>query len=153
MTDQDLKPDEAQAALDAIAEKQRAGFRHAAMPRWYSAGLAVIVAVGFSLYALEQPGNMPALFIVLGLALFIGASRNRIAVSGKELPDTGIGVLALVAVGALLLALFFGGIMARRAYDIAWLPVLTGCIAGATIFLLGESDRRYNLKRSADTPD
>lgn len=153
MTDQDLKRDNAKAALDSIAEKQRAAFRRAVLPRWYSAGLALIVAVGFSLYALEQPGNMPALFIVLGLALFIGASRNRIAASGKELPDTRIGVLALIAVCVFLLALFFGGIIARRAYDIAWLPVLTGCIAGATIFLLGESERRYNLTRSADTPD
>lgn len=153
MTDQELKPDEARAALDTIAEKQRASFRRAVLPRWYSAGLALIVAVGFSLYALEQPGNTPALFIVLGLALFIGASRNRIAAYGKELPDTRIGALALLAVCVFLLALFFGGIIARRAYDIAWLPVLTGCIAGATIFLLGESERRYNLMRSAEAPD
>lgn len=55
----------------------------------------MIVAIGFSLYAMEQPGNKPALFIVLGLAIFIGASRERVAVFGKELPDTRIGVLAL----------------------------------------------------------
>jgi len=149
MTTQNLKPDEAQVALDAIEEKQRAAFRHAVPPRWYGAGLALIVGIGFALYAMEEPGNTPGLFIVLGLALFIGASREKLGVFGKELPDTKTGMWALAGVCVFLLALFFGGIMARRAYDIAWVPLVTGFVAGTTIFLLSESARRYYLSRAA----
>ena len=149
MTKQNLKPDEAQVALDAIEESQRAAFRHAVPPRWYGAGLALIVGIGFALYAMEEPGNTPGLFIVLGLVLFIGASREKLGVFGKELPDTKTGMWALAGVCVFLLALFFGGIMARRAYDIAWVPLVTGFVAGTTIFLLSESARRYYLGRAA----
>jgi di/tricarboxylate transporter len=89
------------------------------------------------------------LFIVLGLALFIAAGREKIGASGKELPDTKTGIWALLGIGVFLLALFFGGIIVRRAYDIAWVPLVTGFIAGAAIFLLSESERRYyQLKAS-----
>ena len=149
MTDQNVKPDEAQAALDSIEEMQRAGFGRASPPRWFSVGLSIIVAIGFALYAMEDPGNTPVLFLVLGTALFIGASRARIGVLGKELPDTSTGVWALAGICLLLLVLFFGGIYVRRAYDIAWIPLATGFIAGATIFVLGESERRHNRMRAS----
>ena len=149
MTDKDIKPDEAQVALNSIEEMQRAGFGRASPPRWFGVGLSIIVAIGFALYAMEDPGNTPALFLVLGMVLFIGASREKIGAFGKELPDTKTGMWALAGICLFLLALFFGGIVIRRAYDIAWVPLVTGSIAGATIFLLGESERRYYRMRAA----
>ena len=43
-----------------------------------------------------------------------------------------------------LLVLFFGGIYVRRAYDVAWVPMVTGLVAGVTIFLLSASERRQH---------
>lgn len=149
MTDQKLKPGEAEVALDSVDKMQRAGFGHASPPRWFGIGIALIVATGFALYALEDPGNSPALFMTLGMVLFIGASRQKMAVLGKNLPDTRTGMWALAGVSAFLLALFFGGIVIRRAFDIAWVPLLTGAIAGTTIYLLSESERRYNQSKAA----
>jgi hypothetical protein len=111
--------------------------------------MALIVAIGFALYAMKDPGNTPPLFIILGLVLLIGASREKAGVLGKELPDTKIGIWALAGICLFLLVLFFGGIVIRRAYDIAWVPLVTGSIAGATIFLLGESERRYYQVKAA----
>jgi len=150
MTDNNVKPDEAQDALDSVEKLTTSGFRRAMPPRWYGVGISLIVAVGFALYALDDPGNSPALFLVLGIALFVGFSRERINVFGKELPNTTVGIWAIVGICAFLLTLFFGGIIVRRAYDIAWAPLVTGLVAGITIFLLSESERRFYLKKSDD---
>ena len=150
MTGKNIKSDEAKDALNSVEKAKRSGFRRAIPPRWYSLGISLIVAVGFALYGLEDPGNFPALFIVLGIALFVGFSRERIDVFAKELPDTKAGILAMVGICAFLFALFFGGIIVRRAYNIAWVPVVTGLIAGITIFLLSESERRFYLKKADD---
>lgn len=147
MTGKNIKLDEAQDALDSVEKAKSAGFRRAMPPRWYGVGISLIVAVGFALYSLEDPGNSPALFIVLGMALFVGFSRERIDVFAKELPNTKPGIWALVGVSAFLFALFFGGIIVRRAYDAAWVPVVTGLIAGITIFFLSESERRFYVKK------
>ena len=56
----------------------------------------------------------------------------------------------MAGICAFLIALFFGGIIVRRAYDIAWVPLVTGLIAGITIFLLSESERRFYLKKAGD---
>ena len=49
-----------------------------------------------------------------------------------------------------LLALFFGGIYVRRAYELAWVPVVTGLVASLTLFLISEGERRYYLTRAAN---
>ena len=150
MADQNIQPDEAKDALDSVDKMQRAGWRRAVPPRWYGAGISLIVAIGFSLYALEDPGSFPGLFISLGIAIFVSISRAKIRVSGKELPDTKTGIWALAGVCVFLLALFFGGIFVRRTFDLAWVPLLTGLIAGVTIFLLNESERRYYIAKADD---
>lgn len=150
MTGKNIKSDEAQDALDSVGKLTSSGFRRAIPPRWYGVGISLIVAIGFALYALEDAGNTPALFIVLGIALFVGFSRERINVFGKELPDTKTGIWALAGICVFLFSLFFGGIFVRRAYDIAWVPLVTGLIAGITIYLLSESERRFYLRKADD---
>lgn len=148
MTDKNIKPDEAQDALEAVEKMKNAGLRRAVTPRWYGIGISLIVATGFGLYALEEPGNLPGLFIALGLALFASSSRTKIGAIGKELPDTSIGLWAMAGVCIFLLTLFFGGIIVRRAYDLAWVPLITGLIAGSTLFLLAEMERRYYIAKA-----
>jgi hypothetical protein len=151
MTDNNsIRADEAQDALHTIEDMHTAGRKRAAPPRWYGIGIALIVAVGFALYAQKDPGSIPGLVIALGTALLVVSSRDKAGAIGKAIPDTRAGIWALVAVTAFLLTLFFGGIYVRRAFDLAWIPVATGLIAGITIFLLSVSERRYYLGKGAD---
>jgi hypothetical protein len=41
-----------------------------------------------------------------------------------------------------LVTLFFGGIYVRRAFDLAWVPIVTGVVAGSALLLLSEHERR-----------
>ena len=152
MTDQDqVGSDEAKNALDSVDKMQSAGFRRALPPRWYGVGISLIVAVGFALYAQNDPGSFPGVFIAVGIALFVGISREKSGGAiGKELPDTSTGKWALAGVCVFLVALFFGGIFIRRSYDLFWVPLVTGLIAGITIYLLSYSERRYYLARGDD---
>lgn len=95
MKTQTLKPDEAQVSLDSIDVAQRAGFGRTAPPRWYGVGLSLIVANGFTLYALEQPGNAPGLSLVLAMAIVVGPSRETMSAIGKVIPESRDGVWSL----------------------------------------------------------
>ena len=141
--DNSIKADEAQDALDTIERMNSAGQKRGIAPRWYGVGIAIIVFVGFSLYAQQDPGNFPGIFIALGVGLFASYSRDKIGAMGRALPDTKPAMWALIGVVIFLLILFFGGIYFRRVYDLAWIPVVTGLIAGMTIFLLSEEERRH----------
>lgn len=132
--------DEAQESLKVIEKMRDASLKRAAPPRWYSLGIASIVAIGFALYAQQDPGDFPGLFIALGVALFVAYSRNKMGAIGKAIPDSRTGIWALLGVSVFLLVLFFGGIYLRRAFDLAWIPIVTGLIAGATIYFIAEHD-------------
>lgn len=149
MTKENLRSDEAQIALDSVEAMQSAGFSRASTPRWFGAGLASIIAIGFSLYAMEDPGSIPVVFLVLGMALFVGFSRKRFGAFGKEMPDTRTGKWAFTGVLLFLVALFFSGIALMRALDLAWVPLVTGFIAGLTVFILAEREGRYYRMRAA----
>jgi hypothetical protein len=147
VTDDDsIRPDEAQDALNTIQKMKAAGRKRGVPPRWYGIGIALIVTIGFALYAQQDPGDFPGLFIALGVALFAASSRDKIGAMGRAVPDTRAAMWGLFGVSVFLMALFFGGIYFRRAYDLAWIPVATGLIAGMTLFLLSESERRHYRK-------
>lgn len=149
-TNDPIKADEAQAALDTVEKMSEAGRRRAIPPRLYSIGIPVIVAIGFGLYAQEDPGSTPGLVIVLGTALSMASSRQKTGALGRADPAARIGTAALTALILFLLTLFFGGIVIRRAYDLTWVPLVTGLIAGVTLFLLTEAERRRHLPKSND---
>ena len=132
--------EEAQESLETIQKMRDASLKRATPPRWYSFGIALIVAVGFALYAQKDPGDFPGIFIALAVAVFVAASRDKLGALGKAIPDTRTGVWALLGVSVFLLVLFFGGIYLRRAFDLAWIPVVTGLVAGATIYIIAEHD-------------
>jgi Na+/H+ antiporter NhaD/arsenite permease-like protein len=151
--DQTVKPGEAQDALDSVEEMQRAGFRRAIPPRWFGVGMSLIVAIGFALYTQDDPGVIPVLFIAIGTALLMIAARDKNGVIfGRARPESRVGFLAAAGVLLFFLALFFGGIFVKRAYDIPWAPLVTGLIAGVTILLLSESERRHYRAKSDENP-
>ncbi len=144
MTDDNpIKSDEAQDTLDTVERMNAAGRKRGVAPRWYGIGIAIIVAVGFALYAQQDPGDFPGIFIALGVGLFAAYSRDKIGAMGRAIPDTKPAMWGLLGVSIFLLVLFFGGIYFRRVYDLVWIPVVTGLIAGTTLFLLSENERRH----------
>ena len=137
-----IPAEEARDALDTIDAVQSASKKRAATPLWYGIGIALITTIGFSLYAQEDPGDFPGLFIILGTVLLVGYFNDKTGVNAKASPNSAIGVLVFVGIVTFLLVLFFGGIYVRRAFDLPWGPVVTGITAGATILWLCASERR-----------
>lgn len=149
-TNEPIQAGEAQAALDTVEKMGDAGRRRAVPPRLFDIGMPIIVAIGFGLYAQEDPGSMPGLVIVLGTVLFMASSREKTGVLGKAGPATRTSVAAFSALIVFLLALFFGGIIIRRAYDLAWVPLATGLVAGITLFVLNVGERRRHRPKASD---
>ena len=148
--DNDLSNEEARDALDSVEQMKRSGYRRAVKPRWMGVGLSLVVATGFALYSLEDPGNLPALLLVLGVVTFVSLGQRATGASGQTFPGTLRGNFALAVLITSLLVLFFGAIYVRRAYDLAWVPVISGLVAGLVLFLLSESERRHYLAKAAD---
>ncbi len=98
MTDTRISSDDARDALDSVEEMQRSGFRRAVKPRWFGLGLSLLVGIGFALYSMEDPGNVPGLLICLGVVLFISLGQTQMGVSGNTFPGTTRGVLAMILV-------------------------------------------------------
>lgn len=137
-----VKANEARDALKTAENMRSAGRKRAIPQRWFGAGMAAVVAVGFALYAQKDPGSIPGLVIALGTALFVTANRQKSGAVGRAIPETNSGIWALLALCLFLMTLFFGGIYVRRAFDLAWVPVVTGAIAGITLLILSENERR-----------
>ncbi len=149
--DQTVKPGEAQDALDSVEKMQRAGFRRAIPPRWLGIGMSLIIAIGFALYTQDDPGAIPVLLIAVGMPLLLVAAREKNGVVfGKVNPESKVGMFAAVGVLLFFVTLFLGGIYVKRAYGIPWAPLVTGLIAGVTILLLSESERRHYLAKSQE---
>ena len=136
--------DEAQDALNTIEHMNAAGRKRGTAPRWYSIGIALVVAAGFALYAKQDPGDLPGLFIALGVALIAFYSRDKVGATARVMPDTRAAMWGLIGVSLFLVTLFFGAIYLRRLYDMAWIPVVAGLIAGTVIISIGEIERRGN---------
>ncbi len=57
-------------------------------------------------------------------------------------------VLAFVLFIAVMILVFFGSVIIRRAYDAAWAPVVAGLLVGIVVFLASESERRFYLAKT-----
>lgn len=136
---------EPKEALELAERMNRAATRRTLAPRWFSLGVSLIIAAGFSLYAVEGVGNYPTLLMALAMVLFIWLGREKTGVFGKELPEPKSSLWVLSLITAFLLALLFGGAFIRRTYGLVWVPVVAGLIAGITVFALSEYERRHQL--------
>ena len=145
--DNDLTRDEAKDALDCIAAMESAGYRRAVPRRWFGAGVAFFVAGLYALYALDDPYPY-VIFPVIGLGMLIASARQTAGAYGRDFPGTRANRWAFVLVVAVMALLFFGSIFIRRAYDIAWLPIVVGVFVGLLVFLASENERRSYLAKA-----
>ena len=141
-----VTPDEAKQALESVVKMESAGWRRAVPDRWFGAGVAVLIASMFALYALEDPYPY-IVFPIIGLALFITTAREKSGAYGRDAPASTANVWAIVSAIIILLIVFFGSIVIRRAYDAAWVPLVAGLLVGLMVFLTSESARRAHLAR------
>lgn len=142
-----VNPDEAQKALDAVVKMESAGWRRAIPDRWFGAGVAVLIASLFALYALQDPYPY-IVFPIIGLALFIVSAREKSGAYGRDFPGTKANIWATVLFTVVLLVIFFGSIVIRRTFDAAWVPLVAGLVVGLMVFLASESERRAYLKKT-----
>ena len=142
-----VSPDEAQEALESIVKIERAGWRRAVPDRWFGAGVAVLIASLFALYALEDPYPY-IVFPIVGLAVFITTVREKSGAYGRDFPRTTANLWAIVLFVVVLLVVFFGSIVIRRTYDAAWVPLVAGLAVGLMVFLASENERRAYLRKA-----
>lgn len=143
----EITRDEAQAALNSIETMESAGYRRAVPRRWFGAGIAFFIASLFALYALQDP--YPYIVLpILGIAILIVSARESAGAYGRDFPATKASKLAFVLFTALMLVAFLGSIFIRRAYDVSWLPVVVGLLAGLLVFWISEGERRSYLAKA-----
>ena len=138
---------EAAEALEIAAEMERAGNRRAAPQRWFGAGVAGLVFCQFGLYALQDPYPY-IVFPILGIGLLMAGFRETAGAYGRDFTGTSANILGLIVFTAVMVSIFFGSIYLRRAYDLFWVPVVVGLLAGLIIFWLSEIERRTYLRKA-----
>ena len=138
---------EAKEALANIEAMKSAGYRRAIPERWFGAGIAVLIASMFAIYALKDPYPY-IVFPIIGLGVLIAAAREKAGAYGRDFPGTKANRWILVLFGAAMILVFFGTIFIRRAYDLYWVPLVVGLIVGLVVFLLSESERRSYLAKA-----
>lgn len=145
MTD-NVTPEEAKNALESVVKMKGAGWRRAVPDRWFGAGVAILIASLFALYALEDPYPY-IVFPIIGLALFITTAREKSGAYGRDVPASTADLWATILFAIVLLIVFFGSIFIRRAYDVAWVSLVAGVLVGLMVFLASESARRAHLAK------
>lgn len=71
----------------------------------------------------------------------------------RGVPERWFGAIISALIGSLfaavLLVVFFGSIVIRRTYDIAWVPLVAGLLVALFVFLASERERRAYLAKGA----
>jgi len=144
---ENLSADEAREALESVTKMESAGWRRAVPERWFGAGLAALIGSQFAVYALEDPYPY-IVFPIIGIALLLAASREKIGAYGRVFPDGKPNKLMLALFAAVLIVVFFGSIFIRRTFDAPWVSVIVGLLVGLTVFLASEHERRAYLAKA-----
>lgn len=118
--------------------------RQAVPSRWLGIGAGLMIALLFALYALDDPYPY-IVFPIVGLGVVFAAARGT---RKPDIPAAKVNFGALVPVTTVMLFVFFGSIIARRIYDIPWLPIAAGLLVGLVVFLLNEHARRTHPAQS-----
>jgi len=140
---------EAKDALDSVRTMERAGYRRAVPRRWFGATLAFLIACLFALYALENPYPY-IVFPIIGMGVLIAASHENLGAYGRDFPGTKANRWALVLFAAVMVAVFFGMIFIRRAYDLSWVPIVVGLLVGLIVLVTSEHERRAYLAKASE---
>ena len=138
---------EAQEALESVAKMESAGWRRAVPGRWFGAGIAALIASMFAIYALVDPYPY-IVFPIIGIGVLIAASREKVGAYGRDFPESKANKWAIALFTAVMLVVFFGSIVIRRAYDAAWVSIVVGLLVGLTIFWMNERTRRAYLAKA-----
>lgn len=140
MTDQnELKPDEARAALQSVEEMQRAGIRAGSPPLWFLILGALCVGGLFAAQALEEPGLVTGpLLLAMCVTVFI---KRRTMGAWRRKFDGPASVLLAAAAGAVAIGLFVAMKVAQEGYGLLWAPPAAGALAALVLLAVGAAQR------------
>lgn len=141
MADQnELKPDEARAALQSVDDMQRAGLRRAQPPLWFLALGAPCVGALFAAQALEKPGMVTGPLLV-GMCLAVIIKRRTMS-AWKLKFDGSATALFAAAAGVFVVGLFVAMKVAQERYGLVWAPPAAGAVAALALLGAGIWSRR-----------
>jgi hypothetical protein len=151
MTDraQHPSPDEAAAALASIERLSHVALTRGLHSRWFA--LAASLWVGAMAVATAYDGGAASGAIgalIAGGAVAIGVWRRRVVATVRSLHGVAGAITVLAVAGALLLIGLFGA-RAFEAYRLPWLPIASGGVVAAFVFVALEVLRRVTHARAA----
>lgn len=137
----EIGADEAQEALDAIGQAERAGLSRAMPPRWFGAIIALITG---GLVASATVGNTGYVGLLLcGLVIVMGVRERKAGASPKSMPSTKVGYLALFGLMVFFLLLVGASRILLEGFGLMWAPLAGGALMAAIVYGLSLSERRH----------
>lgn len=147
-----MTPEDAQGALNAVQEMERAGWRRAVPPRWISASYAIIVGGSCATFAIEHLQYKGfSYFLLWGLAYVIlggiavksgGAEEREFHPPKSRRFSYWSSTLGMLFVG-------FGSIYLRYELDAGWIAAIGGLINGIWLYLYYETERRQGFGQTS----
>jgi hypothetical protein len=139
-TKKDSETDTAQNALDNIQAASSAGLKAAMPPRWF--GMAISLVTG-GIVAAASAGETELVAVALAAMAGIIAMRRKNAVAEpKTLPNSIVGIVAIVGLLLLAFGAIVGGRYLSEAQGVAWAPIASGAVFSLVVYFLSVSERR-----------
>ena len=139
---------EARDALDSADKMESAGWRRGVPERWFGAVISALIGSLCAVSTLQDPSAY-IVFPILALGIVIAITRQKSGAYGREFPNTKADAWKTALFAAVLLVVFFGSIVIRRTYDIAWVPLVAGLLVALLVYLASEHERRAYLAKGA----
>ena len=138
----DIGKEDAEEALGSVDRLSQESLRRSLPPRWFAPVIALLVGLMHLFRADEDLQGYNVLLIVfIGLAAArVSQQQSRTGVTPRVFPLGAVSVLGTIVVSAVLIALYFGGIVMTQS-GLGWAPYATGAAATILILLVSESNR------------
>jgi len=140
----DIGREDAEAALDSVDLLSQESLRRALPPRWFAPAISLMVGLMHVFRSSDELRGYNVLLIVfIAIAITrLSQYQNRSGVSPRAFPLGAVSVVGTIVVGAVLIALYFGGIVLTQS-GLGWAPYATGAAAAILILLVSESNRGH----------
>ncbi len=137
----DIGKEDAERALSYVDRATQESLRRSLPPRWFAPVIALMVGLMHVFRANEDLQGYNVLLILgLGLAAARLSQRQRgLGFSPRVFPLGAVSILGTIVVGAVLIALYIGGILLTQL-GFGWAPYATGAAAAILILLVSESN-------------
>ena len=147
----DLTPEEAQNALNAVETMELAGWRRSVPPRWVCAGYAFFSGGTISMFAIEPLRMAYFLWWLVAYIIFMSFAVKSVSANEREYHPPKERRLSYWGCWFGLLIAGAGGIYFRYEFDANWIAVAGGIANGIWMYLYYEIERRSGFNKSQES--